>query len=286
MLRGLCRCMVCPVILTGSKVTPEGPCGARKAPFIGKPLSYRCLMDPITGLIAGGASLLGSFFSNSTSASNTQAQIAAQQQMQGQTEQFNAGQAQIARDYNTQMSNTAYQRASADMKDAGLNPMMMFGSGSAASTPSSPTASVGTPSVPVSQSKGAFAGIGDAVSRGLDAMVSAKTVDRMSSEIADLKSSALKKDAETKTEAERPDLVKAEASTEREKASNVAQSTTALKLDRARQEWDAIKYLDLSGIPDAARKTGNIGAWGAGKAADVLAPLVSGATGMYRYNHW
>lgn len=48
---------------------------------------------------------------------------------------FNALEAQKTRDYETQMSNTAYQRAAADMKAVGLNPALMFGSGQAASTP-------------------------------------------------------------------------------------------------------------------------------------------------------
>lgn len=227
----------------------------------------------LTGLISGGASLLGSMFSSDTSAQNTQAQIAAQQQMQGQTEQFNAQQAQLNRDYQTQMSNTAYQRASQDMQKAGINPAVMFGSGSAASSPGGSVASVGTPTPPVSQSRGALSGLGDAVNRGLDAAVTAKSFDRMTQEIANLKTQQVKTAAEAATEMQRPELVKAETST-------VQQDTTAKRLDRARQEWEAIKYLDLSGIPDAARKTGNIGAWGAGKISDVISPIVSGALGV------
>lgn len=144
-------------------------------------------MDPLTmGLVGGGASLLGSVFSSVTGAQNVQSQIAAQQQMLGQTEQFNAGQAELQRDYETQMSNTAYQRASADMKAAGLNPMMMFGSGSAAGTPSVGAASVGTPGVPMPQRTNPLAGIGDAVKSGLSSMIDAKSIDLLTQKVANM----------------------------------------------------------------------------------------------------
>lgn len=53
---------------------------------------------------------------------------------------FSAQQAQLARDYDTQMSNTSYQRGVADMQAAGVNPALMYGQGAAgASTPSSPS---------------------------------------------------------------------------------------------------------------------------------------------------
>lgn len=56
--------------------------------------------------------------------------------------EFNAQQAELNRQWATSMSNTAYQRGMADMKAAGLNPILMFGSGhSAASVPSSSAAS-------------------------------------------------------------------------------------------------------------------------------------------------
>ena len=65
-------------------------------------------------LVAGGLSLLGGLF-----------------QGQGQQDSIKAQE-----DYQTQMSNTAYQRGVADMKKAGLNPALMYGSGGPASTPS------------------------------------------------------------------------------------------------------------------------------------------------------
>lgn len=51
---------------------------------------------------------------------------------------FSAEQADISRSWSEYMSNTAYQRAVADMKKAGLNPMLLVTKGFApASTPSS-----------------------------------------------------------------------------------------------------------------------------------------------------
>lgn len=61
--------------------------------------------------------------------------------------QFSASEAQKQRDFEERMSNTSYQRAVADLKLAGINPVMAFSAGGA-STPSGASAAGSSSATP------------------------------------------------------------------------------------------------------------------------------------------
>lgn len=232
----------------------------------------------ITGLMSGGLSLLGSVFSSQTSAQNTQQQIAAQGAFQKESEEFNAAEAQKNRDYQTQMSNTAFQRSRADAQAAGLNPMVLAGMGGA-STPSGSTASVGTPSVPMPQTTHALSRIGDAVDRAVSSAIAAKTYDKMSEETANLITERAKTKAVT-------DLVRQERETEVGRSEEAAaRGTTAVYgITAARQaaREAAAKERSLPdwllNIGETAKYTGNA----AGAVTSPFMDLVSSASGVGR----
>lgn len=65
-----------------------------------------------------------------------------------QANEFSALEAQKARDWQTEMSNTAYQRAAADLKKAGLNPALVLSGASGASSGSGAVAHASTARAP------------------------------------------------------------------------------------------------------------------------------------------
>lgn len=88
---------------------------------------------------------LGDLYNSLSGAGLTSAEIAQNEfnsQEAAKAREFNAEQAQLQRDWQTEMDNTKVQRSVADMQAAGVNPaMMMGGAGVTASTPSGAAAS-------------------------------------------------------------------------------------------------------------------------------------------------
>lgn len=224
-------------------------------------------MDPISvALITGGASLLGNVFSSQTSAAATdkanQMNIANSQFMQGESERFNQEQADLQRQWQekmvnqqNQMANSAYQRQTADMKAAGLNPILSAGGGGGApfgSAGSGATASVGTGSAPNIQPVNAGSGLahlGEAVSKAVNSAVAVKSMDKMAEEIATMKTEQAKKTAETVTESKRPAQVEAMTKTEEKRPAQVAAQTTT---ERERPE---LVKREAESVAETARLT-------------------------------
>lgn len=99
-------------------------------------------------LIGGAISGLGSIGSSLFNMSSTE-----------KTNEANAKQAQMNRDFQERMSNTAYQRGMSDMRAAGLNPILAYQKGGA-SSPSGAQAALTAPKIEGNP-------VGEAVNTGL-----------------------------------------------------------------------------------------------------------------------
>jgi len=226
-------------------------------------------MNPLTmGLIGGGASLLGSIFSSATSASNTQEQIQASEAEQATQNAFTE-----------QMSNTAYQRASKDMTAAGLNPAMMFGSGSAASTPSGSSIQA-----PMPQTTSPMAGLGQAADKIVSTAVQAKTFDKLTEEIGNLQADRANTDARTLTELKRPQEVATRTSAidadrrltemrrDNEEIDKQVHGNEATRALHEREMREANPWIDKMALGGRTAKA----------VVDPIAELASSATGVGR----
>lgn len=90
---------------------------------------WESLIGAAGSILGGGIGAFGGMSNNAANNANSWAMA-----------NFNAQQAQQNRDWQERMSNTAYQRATADMRAAGINPVLAYKQGGS-TTPSGSTAS-------------------------------------------------------------------------------------------------------------------------------------------------
>lgn len=156
-------------------------------------------------------------------------------------QEFASDEASSARDFQMNMANTAYRRTVADMRAAGLNPMLAYHQG-ATSTPSA--AMAGTPGNP-------FSGVSSAMQAAAEAEA---TREKTPAQIQNIKASTDQAIQAATELAERAKLHPATAEQARAQAKNLEEDIARIRANADQLRTLSMQNLMRAGVDDARAK--------------------------------
>lgn len=124
----------------------------------------------LPAVVSAGANLIGGGMSSAGAAAQNAANISNSWGMWNAQRDFAYQQSQDQMNFQRDMSNTAYQRATADMKAAGLNPILAYSQGGASSPPGAGQTASGTAPFAENTESEKGRAVGRAASSAMEAM--------------------------------------------------------------------------------------------------------------------